>query len=386
MGVVLATGFLVSAVIDLIVGFGLEQRLTTARSASRLQLGGAMFCSASLIAVFLGAWVPVEARFGYALAAGIVFRLGFATYDIPQNALMALATIDRASRLRMASTRIWFSGTATLLVATTVGPLIASRGLHDAVPFLLGLSVLFAIAAISSAWLLARLMGGLQAAPAPRPGIRSAHRPLPADFRLLLLVMVATSIFTPAFGKLEPYFAAYTLRSAWWGSGVIVLMATGIVIGQPVWARLCARLSSGLVMLFNALLQMTALAAFWQIGPAHPAASAAAAFLFGLGNGGVGMVQWAAFSETVARLGPGRTGLSYGLFAATSKISLAAGGALLAAVLDRIDFRSPGSADLAVAMAVIPGIGALLCAVAGIGLILLERAEGRTAASRGIDL
>lgn len=29
-------------------------------------------------------------RFGYAIAAGIAFRLAFAAYDIPQNALMAL--------------------------------------------------------------------------------------------------------------------------------------------------------------------------------------------------------------------------------------------------------------------------------------------------------
>jgi glycoside/pentoside/hexuronide:cation symporter, GPH family len=372
MGIVIATGFLVSAAVDLAVGFGLERRLTTARSASRLQLAGAVFCSTSMLAVFLGAWVSPEFRFAYALAAGIAFRLGFATYDIPQNALMALATIDANSRLRIASTRIWFSGTATLLVATTVGPLIASRGSADAVPLLLGLCGLFTIAAIGSAWLLAQRLHRHPTVPQRQAGATSSRLNLPADFRWLLLVMVATSIFTPAFGKLEPYFAAYTLRSAWWGSGVIVLMAMGIVVGQPVWARLCVRTSGGLVMLFNALLQIAALAAFWWVGPRHPAIASSAAFLFGLGNGGVGMVQWAAFSETVARLGPGRTGFSYGLFAATSKISLAAGGVLLAATLDRIDFRAPGSGDLAMAMAIIPGIGALVCAVAGIGLAIVE--------------
>ncbi|OYX17157.1 MAG: hypothetical protein B7Z07_00560 [Sphingomonadales bacterium 32-67-7] len=112
MGIVLATGFLISAVIDLAVGFGLGNRLTTASSAGRLQFVGALFCSASLVAVFLGAWIPMEFRFGYAIATGIAFRLGFAAYDIPQNALMALATADPHSRLRIASARIWFSGAA----------------------------------------------------------------------------------------------------------------------------------------------------------------------------------------------------------------------------------------------------------------------------------
>lgn len=379
MGFVIATGFLVSAAIDLVVSFRLKEQLTTASSASRIQLVGAIFCSVSLIAVFLGAWVPMELRFGYALAAGIAFRLGFAAYDIPQNALMALATINTHDRLRIASTRIWFSGTATLIVATTVGPLIARRDQPEAIPFLLGLAVLFAIVAIGSAWLLAHLLRDQQskARSGTDAGTAFLRVRLPADFWLLLLVMVATSIFTPAFSKLEPYFATYTLRSAWWGGVVIILMAAGIVVGQPLWMHLCTRIAGGLVMLLNALLQIAALTAFWLIGPAFPAASAVAAFMFGLGNGGVGMVQWAAFSETVARLGPGQTGLSYGLFAATGKISLAAGSLLLAAALDGIDFRGADGADLIILMVVIPGIGALCCALIGIGLFLVDRNSKR---------
>ncbi|MBV2150082.1 MFS transporter [Sphingobium sp. AS12] len=379
MGAVLATGFLIGAAVDLVVGFGLERRLTTASSASHIQFVGAILCSASLIAVFLGASMPMEFRFGYALAAGIVFRLGFAAYDIPQNALMALATVDTHGRMRIASTRIWFSGAATLIVAFTVGPLIARRDQPEAVSFLLGLAVLFAIVAIGSAWLLLHLLRDQR--PEARPGTVAAFPRvrLPADFWLLLLVMAATSIFTPAFGKLEPYFATYALRSAWWGGVVVILMAAGIVVGQPVWLHLCTRMAGGLVMLLNALLQIVALTAFWLIGPAHPIASAVAAFMFGLGNGGVGMVQWAAFSETVTRLGPSRTGFSYGLFAAAGKLSLAVGSLLLAAVLAPIDFRGPDGADLIILMVAIPGVGALCCALAGIGLFAIERADKPTA-------
>jgi len=374
MGVVLAIGFVISAAIDLGVGAGLAARLTTARSASRIQFIGSIICSASLIAVFLGARMPVELRYGYAIMTGIAFRLGFAAYDIPQNTLMVLATSDAANRRRIASVRIWFSGTATLIVAATVGPLIARRYQANGASFLLMVAILFAILAIGSAWLLARLFRDPQLGHPPKI---AAIRILPlghgiAAFWLLLLVMAATSIFTPAFAKLEPYFATYTLRSAWWGGAVVTLMAAGIVVGQPIWIYMLARMSAGLVMLLNALLKLAGLGAFWVVGPSYPVAAAAAAFVFGLGNGGVGVVQWASFSEAVARFDPSRTGLSYGLFGATGKVSLAIGGILLATALDGAD-----GGDLTLLMAVIPAIGALVCALAGIGLVVIEDADKR---------
>ena len=369
MGVVLASGFLVSALIDLSVGVGLARRLTTASSASQLQFIGAVLCSIALLAVFLGAWIAPAHRFAYAMAAGGFFRLAFAIYDIPQNALMALATGDATARLRIASTRIWFSGTATLIVATLIGPLVSRRDDASATQLLLGVAILFGIVAIVGAWMLHRLLRAT-VREVPQPSVSEGMRgPWPAAFWWLLLVMVATSAFTPVFSKLEPYFAAYALGSAWWGGVVIVSMASGILVGQPVWIRLCVRMPGGSVMLANALLQIAALVLFCFSGVANPAVSAFAAFLFGLRNGGVGMVQWAAFSETVVRLGTGRTGLGYGLFSAAAKLSFAVGGLLIATALDRIDYRGGQGADIVPLMASVPIIGAVFCALAGVGLL-----------------
>jgi GPH family glycoside/pentoside/hexuronide:cation symporter len=383
MGFVLAAGFLVSATIDIAMGAGLQRLLAHPASASRLQFAGSILCSIALAFVFLGAWLPLEIRFVHALVAGLAFRLGFAAYDIPQNALMALATTDESGRLRVASTRIWFSGAATLIVAAAVGPVVGARGNPDGPAILFGLTALFAIAAITSAWLLSHILRDTRADAAPRTGILRSEgrfgRRLPHEFWLLLFGMFATSNFTPAFSKLEPYFATYSLRSAWWGGVVIVLMAVGIFAGQPLWMRMCERMPRGLVMTIAAAIQIVGLAAFWMIGIANPVAAAAAAFAFGLGNGGVGMVQWGAFSETVARLGPARTGISYGLFAATGKVSLAAGGALLATALAGIDFRGTDGPDLVALMAVIPGIGAVCCAIAGIGLLICQSREAASA-------
>lgn len=97
MGIVLAAGFLVSALIDIAVGVGLQRRLANARAASRVQFVGALICTVALALVFLGALMPQEARFVYAIAAGIAFRFAFAAYDIPQNALMTLATSAAAA-------------------------------------------------------------------------------------------------------------------------------------------------------------------------------------------------------------------------------------------------------------------------------------------------
>ncbi|WP_268235841.1 MFS transporter [Blastomonas aquatica] len=367
MGIVIATGFLVSAVIDIGIGVGLQRRLRTAASAGRMQLVGAVSCSLTLIAVFLGAWLPQEVRFGYALMVGVAFRFAFAAYDIPQNALMALGTPDAASRLRVASTRIWFSGAATLIVAAAVGPLVA-RGHADGIMLLLIMSAIFVVISLIGAFLLARMLQDTRPVIRPEPQSSPPGSQMPRKFWLLLGVMVATSLFTPAFGKLEPYFAAFTLRSAWWGGAVIIFMSLGIVAGQPLWLHLCRQMRSGWVMLIAALVQLGALTGFGLFGGIDSGVAAATAFGFGLGNGGVGMVQWAAFSETVSRAGAARAGVSYGLFAATGKVSLASGGLLIAMALARIDYRVSESEALVPLMAALPAAGAICCAIIGVAL------------------
>ncbi len=375
MGAVLAAGFVASALIDVATGTVFRHALADPGSASRLQFVGSILCSASLVLVFAGAWLPFEWRFAYSILAGLAFRLSFALYDLPQNALMALATRDAPDRRHLASTRIWFSGTATLIVALAVGPLVAAQRSATGPDFLFWLAGSIAVTAITGAWLLSRLLrhavrpaaGKAESKPA---GARM-QQAFPPAFWLLLLVMLATSLFTPLFSKLEPYFATYVLRSPWWGGAVVIAMAAGIVAGQPFWGRMCHRFSYGAVMAGNALLQVLALAVFALAGGANPQWATLAAFVFGLGNGGVGMVQWAAFSETVAGVGPGRTGVSYGLFSGTSKLAFAVGGLLLGLTLARIDLEGGGAAMLVPLMVALTGLGSLC--VGACGLILLRR-------------
>lgn len=370
MGVVLATGFLAAAFIDISTGAFFKTKLSDPHLASKLQMVGSMACSIALILVLLAAWLPVEIRFGYSLAAGLLFRACYAIYDVPQNALMALATQDRESRLRLASTRIWFSGIATIIVSAAVAPMVSRHDMLAQPHFLFWLSAGFAATAILTSWLLFRFLRASASGTHP-PAARSDPRTFvgrfrfPFDFWLLLIAMFAASLFTPLFSKLEPYFATYVLQSAWWGGIVVMSMAIGLVAGQPFWPAVCRRLSHGGAMVLTAFIQIAGLAGFWLAGANVPAMSALAAFVFGLGNGGVGMVQWAAFSETVARMGSARAGISYGLFTATAKLAQAAGGLLLGLTLAGIDLEGPNAGLLTTLIAVLTGLGAVCAALIG---------------------
>ena len=368
MGVVLATGLLVSAGIDIVVGFSFRRSLTDARLAGRLQLLGAILCALAFPAVFLGFWIEEEFRFSYAIAAGLGFRLAYALYDIPQNALMALGTQDRSARDRVASTRIWFSGLATLLIAVAVGPLIAAGDQEDAAVRYMILAACVAAPAIIGAAALSRIVGRSAQTGLPPITIGGAHTQRPnvrAIFTLMLALMFVTSLATPLFAKLEPYFASFVLRSPFWGGTIIVAMAVGITLGQPLWALLCRRTSHARVMSIAAVVQIVALAIFGGIPGLPPEGLTICAFGFGLGNGGVGMVLWASFADAVARSAVGREGEAYALFTATAKLALGFGGLGLGMILSSFDFRGAESGALVLWMTALPAAGALLCLVIG---------------------
>lgn len=360
MGYVLAIGLASSAVIDVAVGFRLRGVLANARSAARLQLAGSILCAAAFVSVFAGFWIPMEARFAYAVAAGIAFRVAYAFYDIPQNALMALATADGEARDRLAATRIWFSGAATLLVALAVGPLIAARDADGAALFL-KLSCVIAAPAVLAAgvltWRIERAASrfGTQASVSDLP----ASRLTPA-FGLMIALMVITSLFTPLYAKVEPFFAAYVLQSPTLGGAIILSMAAGLALGQPLWARTCARFGRTSTLGIAAVFQVLALTAALPFSGSI-AVLIVTGFVFGMGNGGVGMVLWGAFSAVAARDARGRESIVYGYFTATAKLSLAVGGLGLGAALGLFDYRGDEASHLMWLMMGVPLVGAIAC-------------------------
>jgi glycoside/pentoside/hexuronide:cation symporter, GPH family len=365
MGLVLASGFLLSAGIDVAVGLLCQRWLRNAQTAGRMQVMGAVLSSLALAGLFMIGWFAPEERFLGAIGLGIAFRVAYAIYDIPQNALMSLATIDRDTRLRVASTRIWFSGAATLIVAAAVGPMVAQTGSQSGPWFLVGLSLTFSAVAIVAAVALSAELSNRADEQRAEPSMAPASWNPSLGFWLLLAVSLITTVFTPVFSKLEAYFAAFTLQSPWWGGMIIIAMALGVVGGQPLWVQLVRATSSAQTLAIAAVLQIAGLLVFWSFGASLPQVSALAAFVFGLGNGGAGTVQWHAFSDIVAKEAHARAGLAYGLFVGVGKVGLAGSAALIAGALAVTDYREPANVMLVTIMTLLPAVGAvLLCLVA----------------------
>lgn len=317
------------------------------------------------MSVFLGFWIAPDLRFGYALVTGLLFRAAYAIYDLPQNALMALATSDSAARDRVAATRIWFSGVATLVVAGAVGPLIAGREEATAWLYVI-VSLSMAGVAVLSAGLLARIVrrAPVDATRSPQANGSREPRPLPALFWLLMGLMFITSLATPLFSKIEPYFAVYLLESPGWGGAIVIAMALGITLGQVFWRGLAARASRAAVLAVAALMQIAALGLFSAFAPDGREGLAVTAFIFGLGNGGVGMALWSGFSEVVARFPrQGGAGLAYGRFTATAKVALALGSLGLGAGLELTGYREGSTEGLLLLMTAVPALGAVVCLV-----------------------
>lgn len=374
MGLVLAIGLALSAAIDAVVGMRLGARLSDARAAARLQLFGSIFCAGAFVAVFAGFWAPPDLRFVYALTTGILFRVAYAFYDIPQNTLMALATADGPSRDRLAATRIWFSGGATLVIALAVAPMIAAQDADGAALFL-KLSALIAAPAILAAGLLAWRLRRASARTTDEPtAVAAPFRPTPA-FGLLMALMAITSLFTPLYAKVEPFFAAHVLQSPTLGGAIILIMAAGLTLGQPMWAWLAVRKGRTVTLSVAALAQVVALSAALILSGSI-GVLVVAAFVFGMGNGGVGMVLWAAFSAVATRDAGGREAAAYGLFTAMAKLCLAIGGMGLGLALGLFDYEAHEAPRLAWLMLGVPLIGAfavLVVALAWRRLAVPER-------------
>lgn len=333
MGLVLTVGLLFSAGMDLLVGFGCRRQMATPALAGRLQAFGALAAAVGLIAFLATPYAPEPGRWVWALTTVSLFRAGFALYDVPQNALMSVATATHAARAKVAAVRIAGSGLASIAVAAFVGPLIAAhRSGGDGVSLVMMVGGVAAVCAVVSAGLLAL---------AVRQG-PSTPRLAPADVawrgRAILLtpylaMMAAMMIAPPLFQKLEPYFATQVLDSASWGGVIILAAAIGVTVGQPVWLAMSARTRTRLFLVTAAIQAMGGLV-FLVVPATSPIPLTVGAFLVGLGNGGLGVAKWAAFSDAASRHFPGREGAAFAIFAASGKLTLALGVIIVAAVLE----------------------------------------------------
>lgn len=363
MGIVLAIGLAFSAGLDPIVGQILTRTLSDTKRAILLQLLGSVSSSCALIVLFLGAWIPPSYCLPYAIAAGMVFRFAYALYDLPQNALISLATRDVAARTRVTSTRLVFSGLAALVIAGAVSPLtLAHNSVEGAGPMLIALAVGLSLGAISTAGLLVYIVGRPIAVTDLRSRATPWRHALPKACRLPLFLALVMSVSIPLFGKLQPYLTGYGLSSTWWGGIIGCAVPVGSLGSQPVWSALSSHCSRNRLIRLSSSVTALGGLTFWFSVSAQPFIAALGAVAVGAGSGGLAMSIWASFGDAIANA-KGREGWGFGLLTASFKLGLAIGGLALGMFLGHVDYRANDSATLSTAMTVAVISGALACLV-----------------------
>jgi Na+/melibiose symporter-like transporter len=367
MGVALAASLAFSAIVDVVAGKALTRRITSIQRASALQLPGAVASGVVLIAFSATALVALPMRFAYAICCGCLFRLAYAFYDLPQNAILGLVRGSDDVRVRLSAIRLTYSGIAAATLAVAAALLIGSDRGQGATPFLMFSVLLAVIGAASALALTLNIAGPKGAVPAELLRTRDTTSHQPGALWTLLGLMFVVAGSAGMFGRLEAYFAASALDSVAARTVVLIGIALGGAAGQPVWAwllRMCDLRDS-----FRASAVMLAVGSvlFFCAGR-NTVSSAIAGMTYGCGLGGVNLVLWSGIAHVVARE-PGRGGassptLAFGLLTACCKLAAAFSVLGTSLLLSRIDYHSRTVASswlLLAPMAGVPLASALIC-------------------------
>lgn len=362
MGWTLALGFAVGAAADLAVAKGFRAHFREARSAARFQTWGALLSSVFIWGLFASAFVPVPVRLGYVLVVGVAFRIAYAAYDLPQNALLSLGTADSHARSRVSAARAFYSGCAALVVGGVGGALVKVQGPVGAPGRFALAAGLFCLVAIVTAVGLSRLKWTLL--PGERPGASAPDVSKPKGLRLpaalvgLLMFSILQILTSSVFTRLEPYFAAYVLKSGAWAGSFMMAVSIGRIVSQPLWVRGALTMGPLNFLRWITLASAATALGFWFTAQIAPAA-VVIAFLLGAAMGGIGTAQWAAYGDAVVQHCPDRAGAAYALLTAVMKLSLGVGVIGLGEGLRYIDYRGGQSGLLVMVMGLVPALGAL---------------------------
>ncbi|MYM70077.1 hypothetical protein GTP45_24960, partial [Pseudoduganella sp. FT55W] len=175
-------------------------------------------------------------------------------------------------------------------------------------------------------------------AAAPLPPA-SAGRGLPAPMWLNISMSFAITLLVSCFGKVAPFYVAYTLHAAEWGAYVLPCAALGSAISQPAWTWVVLRAGRTVMLVAGAALLSVAAVCFWRFGEVLQVA-VLAAFFIGASSSGMGMTLWAAFAGMVASHPGMSASKAYGWLTAALKVALACGGLGIGAALTRLDYRA----------------------------------------------
>lgn len=341
MGFIVSASLVLSALADLAAGLTLRYRVRSVMSAGRVQLLGAVLSGAAFAAFGLSSFVPQGlTRLVFACGTLIAFRLTYALLDNPQNALLSLATSDEVQGTRLTSIRYIFGGIANVMVAAAFAPLFGSGGVVAGSRGFALFTLLVGSVSVVSSYGLWRYLRHFQSKPG-RVAIPTSHcLPAPPTYRLgpVVLMLFFVSVAMSVFSRLEPYFAAYGMRSVLQGGVLLTCVAAGNLVSQPFWARLAAG-SSLQTTLRGSMVWVAAAAAVFEILiDLGPVGTALGGILFGWGCGGVLMSLWALAAAAGQR--NSNPTIIFGVLTCASKMALALAAAGVAEVLNATPYRT----------------------------------------------
>lgn len=321
----------------------------SATGSARLQAWGA-FASAGALLLFAAiAFLPPTIRLGAGIVTLFGFRAAYALFDVPQNALLALAPSNDEQRRRLTAVRNGAGAIARTMLAIAFVPVMA--GTRPDTSFLL-LVVILVTMALGGAVMLARITPER-----PLQLVRMVPGPARAHNMLYLTAMMAVlTIVTTIFGQVEPYLAMYGMGGGLSAGAFLGTVAAGTVLSQTVWLRATVR-AGPRSLLGWALAMMVVGSGLLVPAPRGVlAVGAAAALLYGIGAGGVLFVLWSGIAQSGAR---GNALATIGRFTAIAKSAQGCAIIAVGAMFDGGFARTDGHA-LAMMMAAATLVGAIV--------------------------
>jgi Na+/melibiose symporter-like transporter len=303
----------------------------------RAQLAGAVLTAVSGALLFSPLSIPGGELFVWMLLISLVFRTGYAIYDVSQNALVSLLPENDAEARRYVTTRTTLSYIAKVIVALTSFAVIGT-GERQGSALLILLPI--AAMAVGAAVPMARYRIGRDAGTADSPVPGS-----PPPMRLLLPVLVAVAgqvCLLGLVGRFLPF--AHDPRT---GAPIGAVLALASVAGGMFGPMLASWLMRGgkRFALANIGFTITCTAsALVLVAGQSTLQMIAAAAVFSVGGGAISVLVWNELSDVVRShaLASGRRAdlASFALLTATIKLGSGGTGLFLGQLLDGYQARS----------------------------------------------
>jgi Na+/melibiose symporter-like transporter len=317
----------------------------------RAQLAGAVLTAVSGVLLFSPLSIPGGELFLWLLLVSLVFRTGYAIYDVSQNALVSLLPEDDAEARRYVTTRTTLSYIAKVIVALTSFAVIGTGERQGSALFIL---LPIAAMAVGAAVPMARYRIGRDAG-----ATASAAPGSPPPMRLLLPVLVAVAgqvCLLGLVGRFLP-FAHDPQTRAPIGAVLALASVAGGMFG-PMLASWLMRGGKRFPMANIGFTIVCVASALMLVAGQSTLQMIAAAAVFSVGGGAISVLVWNELSDVVRShaVATGRRAdlASFALLTATIKLGSGGTGLFLGQLLDGYQARSAAALG-AIAAATIAG-------------------------------